>query len=113
MHQHWLSSEDSCFLHCRWQASVDLAIVRCTDDVAPNARKRVTDISACSVAGDIAGSGVPLSITAGWLDSTAGPAIIMFMKAAKASGVWLVWTGVLPHQRVAAACTVVRCTLLV
>jgi hypothetical protein len=60
--------------------------VRCTDDVAPDAQKRVTDISACSCAADIARSDVPLSITAGWLDSTAGPAITMFVTAAKAPG---------------------------
>lgn len=73
-------------LHRRWRAAIDLAAVRCTDDVAPDAQKRVTDISACSCAADIARSDVPLSITAGWLDSTAGPAITMFVTAAKAPG---------------------------
>ena len=85
----------------RWEAAADLAAVRCMDDVAPAAGKSVTEISACAVAGRIAGAGVPLNIAAGWLDSTAGPAIHIFVNAAKAPGelkhlCCFVWQLVLP-----------------
>jgi len=82
--KHALNYED--LLFCRWEAARDLAAVRCTDDIAPQASMPITDISACGVAGDISVSGVPLNVTAGWLDSTAAPAIYIFCNAAKAPG---------------------------
>eukprot|EP00208_Stichococcus_sp_RCC1054_P002346 CAMPEP_0206139850 /NCGR_PEP_ID=MMETSP1473-20131121/7550_1 /ASSEMBLY_ACC=CAM_ASM_001109 /TAXON_ID=1461547 /ORGANISM="Stichococcus sp, Strain RCC1054" /LENGTH=865 /DNA_ID=CAMNT_0053533773 /DNA_START=333 /DNA_END=2930 /DNA_ORIENTATION=- len=72
--------------HDSWAASEDLGEVRCIDEIAPRACLKITDISACSAAAAIAASGVPLLLTAGWLDSTAGPAICMFTHAAKTPG---------------------------
>ena len=60
--------------------------MRCVDETAPRAGLVITSISACTAAAAIAASGVPLQLTAGWLDSTAGPAICMFTHAAKAPG---------------------------
>ena len=45
-----------------------------------------SQISACSVAADIASSGVPLSLISGWMDQTANSAIHAFYHAAKAPG---------------------------
>ena len=39
-------------------------------------------VSACSAAERISESGIPLHLVAGWLDSTASPAIVAFVNAA-------------------------------
>ncbi len=70
----------------RWAAAEDLGEVRCVDEVAPRAQMRITAISACAASAAIRASGVPLLLTAGWLDSTAGPAICIFTHAARAPG---------------------------
>ena len=46
-------------------------------------------VSACSVAAEIASSGVPISIMAGWPDLTASPGIHAFYHATKAPGEFL------------------------
>lgn len=43
-------------------------------------------ISACSVAGEIASSGVPISLMSGWMDQTASSSIHTFYHSAKAPG---------------------------
>ena len=43
-------------------------------------------ISACSVAGEIASSGVPISLMSGWMDQTATSSIHIFYHSAKAPG---------------------------
>lgn len=72
--------------HSTWSASKDLEDVRCADDVAPLAGLRITDVSACSVSCCIAASSTPLLLTAGWMDSTAAPAIHIFCNANKCPG---------------------------
>ena len=54
--------------------------------VSCSAKWHSVQISACSVAGEIASSGVPISLMSGWMDQTATSSIHIFYHSAKAPG---------------------------
>ncbi|KAK9813975.1 hypothetical protein WJX73_007604 [Symbiochloris irregularis] len=73
--------------HKSWDpCGPDVLRMRFADDVDASLGLTISQGSPTSVAADIASSGVPLLLMAGWLDATAHPAILCFLHAAKAPG---------------------------